>query len=364
MNALWTVPEKLIVRQFYLQNTGLFLVVMMLAFGFLSSAEHIALASYALNDRAFLAAYGIIWSIYSVYTIRFSLQVFQKTDLLQLFRLVPAFKRVAILYFLHLQLLAPVVFYGGFMLWVGNQQGTTTANVVVVVFMGLLSVLPLPLVERALRHPNPEQFAGHIGAWLRQRFTTPYVLFFIRYLFREQPATLFLTKVGSCLVTIGVLALYPTDEYDIRLLSLGMLLSAALHAGIIFELYQFEATQLLLLRNLPFSLSSRFLRYTGILALVIGPEAVLLLKNHPADVTVPAILGVWLWGLSLLFLQYAALLSRHQPRDRFISQLFWPLIGCFLLIMYRLPIWGLAVTGLVAAAVLFIRSYYRSSWEE
>jgi hypothetical protein len=364
MRALWTLPEKVIVGQFYLQNTGLFLVVLMLAFGFLSSAEHIALAAYALHDGAFLAAYGIIWGIYTVYTTRFSLQIFQKTDLLQLFQLIPSFKRIAILYFLHLQLLAPVVLYGGFMLWIGHQQGTTTANVVLIVFMGLLSVLPLPFVERALRHPNPEQFAGHLGAWLRQRFTTPYVLFFIRYLFREQPATLFLTKVGSCLITIGVLALYPTDDYDIRLLSLGMLLSAALHAGIVFELYQFEATQLLLLRNLPFSLSSRFLRYTGIIALVISPEAILLLKNHPADVTVPATLGVWLWGLSLLFLQYAALLSRHQPRDRFMSQLFWPIIGCFLLIMYRLPVGGLAFSGVVAAAVLFIRSYYRSSWEE
>ena len=364
MSALWTVPEKVIVRQFYLQNTGLFLVVLMLAFGFLSSNEHIALAGYALHDWAFLAAYGIVWGIYSAHTIRFSLQVFQKTDLLQLFRLIPSFKRVAILYFLHLQLLAPVIFYGSFMFWVGNQQGTTTANVVLVVIIVSLSVLPLPFVERALRHPNPEQFAGHIGAWLRQRFTTPYALFFIRYLFREQPATLFLTKLGACLLTVGVLALYPTDEYDIRLLSLGMLLSAALHAGIVFELYRFEATQLLLLRNLPLPISRRFIQYSGIFFLLITPEAVLLLKNRPVDVTVPAILGVWLWGLSLLFLQYVALLSRHQPRDRFMSQLFWPLIGCFLLVMYRLPVWGLAATGLVAAAVLFIRSYYRSSWEE
>jgi hypothetical protein len=59
MIALWTVPEKLIVRQFYLQNTGLFLVVLMLACGFLSSVEHIALATYALHDWGFLVTYLI-----------------------------------------------------------------------------------------------------------------------------------------------------------------------------------------------------------------------------------------------------------------------------------------------------------------
>ncbi|GAB3913986.1 hypothetical protein GCM10028803_58720 [Larkinella knui] len=364
MSALWTVPEKLIVRQFYLQNTGLFLVVLMLGFGFLSSTEHIALATYALTDWSFLGAYVVLWVLYTIHSLRFSLQVVQKTDLLQLFRLIPPGKRVVLLYFLHLQLLAPVIGYAGFMIWVGNQQNATAANTGLVVIVSLLSLLPLPFVERALRNPNPEQFSGNISAWLRQRFATPYGLFFIRYLFREQPATLLLTKIGSCLGILGVLALYPTDDYDIRLLSLGMLLSAALQAGIVFELYQFEANQLLLLRNLPVSIGNRLLGYLKIIALLISPEAVLLIKNHPADVSIPATLFVWLFGLGLVALQYATLLARHRSRDRFMSLLFWPIIGCFLLIMYRLPVWALALAGLAAATLLFIRTYYRSSWEE
>ncbi|RRB04594.1 hypothetical protein [Larkinella rosea] len=363
MTARWAVPEKLLVRQFFLQNTGLFLVVLMLSFGFLSSVEHIALATYALHDPAFLAIYVLIWAIYAVYALRFSLQLFQTNDLLQFFRLVPPMKRILMLYLLHLQLLTPVIFYAGFMLWVGSKQQTTLANGLVILVVGLLSLLPLPFVERALRNPNPEQFTGNLGAWLRQRLSTPYGLFFIRYLFRDQPATLFLSKTGSCLVMIGVLALYPTDDYDIRLLSLGMLLSAVFHAGIVFEFYQFEATQLLLLRNLPLSLTRRLLNYIGIVALIISPEAVLLLYNHPGDVSIPDVTGVWAFGLSLLLLQYVTLLSRHHDRDRFMGRLFWPIIGYFLLIMYHLPAWGLSIAGLAVAAILFFRTYYRSFWE-
>ncbi|MFC5409935.1 hypothetical protein ACFPMF_11495 [Larkinella bovis] len=363
MTALWTLPEKLVVRQFYLQNTGLFIVVLMLGFGFLSSNEHIALATYAVHDGFFLAGYLTLWLLYTVYVVRFSWQLFQTSDLLQLFRLVPPVKRTTILYLLHFQLLMPVIAYAGFMLWVGSKQGTLAANVVVTLVAVLLTLMPLPFVERALRHPNPERFSGNLSAWLRQRLTTPYVFFFIRYLFREQPATLLLAKTGSCLLTMGVLALYPTDDYDIRLLLLGMLLAGAFHAGIIFELYQFEATQLLLLRNLPVSLVKRVLAYGGILATLLSPEAVLLLYNCPADVAVWATVGVWFFGLSLLLLQYAFLLSRHYDRDRFMGRLFWPMIAYFLLIMYRLPVWSLMLGGGIVAFGLFFRNYYRSTWE-
>ncbi|MGV3557157.1 hypothetical protein [Larkinella arboricola] len=363
MKALWTVPEKIIVRQFYLQNTGLFLVILLLGFGFLSSNEHIALATYALHDGFFLAGYVALWLLYTLYTIRFNSQVIQTTDLLQFFRLIPAAKRLLIFYLLNLQLLAPVLLYAGFMLWVGTQQQTVSANGILVLVIGSLSVLPLPFIERALQKPNPEHVSSRLGSWLRHHLTTPYGFFFIRYLFREQPITLFLTKTGSCLLTIGIILLYPTDDYDIRLLSLGILLSAAFHAGVVFKLYQFEATHLLLLRNLPVSLFRRWLLYGGIIALLMSPEMLLLLYRRPEAVSTLDIAGVWLLGFSILLLEFTALLTRHQSRDRFMATLFWPVIAYFLLIMYRLPACGLAFAGLTIATTLFIRNFYRSTWE-
>ncbi|WP_460637672.1 hypothetical protein [Larkinella harenae] len=342
----------------------MFIVVLMLGFGFLSSNEHIALAAYAVHDFLFLGGYLILWLLYAAYAIRFSWQLFQTTDLLQLFRLVPTLKRVFLLYLLHLQLLAPVLFYAGFMLWVGNQQDTTVANAVIILAMIILTILPLPFVDYALRHPNPERFTGNLGAWLRQRLTTPYGLFFIRYLFREQPATLLLAKTGSCLLTIGLLAVYPTDDYDIRLFTLGMLLAATFHAGLVFELYQFEATQLLLLRNLPIPIRKRWGHYVGIVILCTSPEAILLIYSRPDDLSLLAIIGIWAFELSLLLLQYTSLLTRHTTRDRFLQRLFWPAIGLFLLIMYRLPVWSLAGGGSAVAFFLFIRNYDRSFWEE
>ncbi|MGA0556364.1 hypothetical protein ACO2Q8_06930 [Larkinella sp. VNQ87] len=362
MDGLWTLPEKVIVRQFYLQNTGLFMVGLMVGFGFLSSNEHIALATYALHDWFFLSGYFALWLLYTVYVLRFSIQVLQTTDLLQLFRLLPTTQRLFLLYLLYLQLLLPVIAYAGFVGWVGSQRGTTTANTVVALVVLLLTVIPLPFAERALHRPNPEPFTSGLGAWIRQRLTTPYVFFYIRYLFREQAATLFLTKTGSCLVTIGLLAIYPTDDYDIRLLSLGALLSGVFHAGLVYELYHFEATQLFLLRNLPVALSKRWVTYIGISGLLLSPEVILLLFRHPNDVSTWEALGVGAFALSLLLLQYTLLLFRHQDRDRFMARLFWPTIVYFFLIMYQLPIWALAFMSCIAATTLFMRYFYRSSW--
>ena len=142
-----------------------------------------------------------------------------------------------------------------------------------------------------------------------------------------------------------------------------MLLSTAFHAGVIFDLYQFEATQLLQLRNLPLSLSKRGLLYGGIVALLISPEAVLLFYRRPSDISILATTGICLFGLSVLLLQFTALLTRHQSRDGYIAKLFWPLTAYFLLIMYRLPAWGLAVVSLTLATTLFIRNFYLSTWQ-
>ncbi|WP_128546637.1 hypothetical protein [Larkinella soli] len=363
MTAFWTVPEKVLVRQFYLQNTGLFMVVLLVGFGFLSSVEHIALATYALHDLPFLGLYVGLWVVYTAYVVRFSLYRFQTTDLLQLMRLVAPGRRVLILYGLHVQLLLPVIAYAGFMGWLGVQQHTVKANNLLILSVALLSAVPVPCVEWALRHPNPERFSGRIGSRLRQRLATPYVLFFIRYLLHRQPVTLLLAKGGSGLLTLGVLALYPTDDYDLRLLLLGALLSAAFHASIVYELYQFEATQLLLVRNLPWPTGRRFLFYALIFTLLLSPELLLMVRNRPAGVSLPAQLSVWLFALGSLLLPFAGLQVRHRPRDRFTAVIFWQVILSFFLIMYRLPAWLLGVSALAAAAALFVYGYYRSSWE-
>ena len=210
MNALWTVPEKLIVRQFYLQNTGLSLVVLLLGFGFLSSNEHIALATYALHDGFFLAGYVTLWLVYTLYTIRFSWQLVQTSNLLQLFRLIPTTKRLFILYLINLQLLAPVILYAGFMLWLGVQQHTVLANSILVLIIAFLPLLPLPLIEWALRNPNPEQFTGNLGVWLRQHLTTPYSFFFIRYLLRECPTSFLLKSAHAYLPLVFSRFIPPT----------------------------------------------------------------------------------------------------------------------------------------------------------
>ncbi|GAA4417676.1 hypothetical protein GCM10023187_50340 [Nibrella viscosa] len=362
MKATLTVLRKTIVQAFYRQNAGLLLLLLFVAGSFMRAAEHIALATYAIHAPAMLLGYIGLWGLYTVHASRFMVQVFRANEFLLLLRLQPVTGRLGSLWVIQVLLLTPVIAYAGFVLTLSLLAHTRIATGMIVGSLLLLTTTPLVWVEYTLLHPNPDRRLSSLRIILLGRFTTPYSLFFIRHLFHRQPVLLLLTKGGSCLLLVGLLWLYPTDEYDIRLPALGALLTGAFHAAIIYELYRFELTQLLLVRNLPVSLSTRFVRYAIILALMLLPELVVLLRNNPVDIDLSAIVGVWVFAHSLLMLHYGLLLTRHRSLDRFMPLVFWLVIGGFFLIMYKLPIWGLAGICDTGAAMYFLRCYYQASW--
>ncbi|GAA4453474.1 hypothetical protein GCM10023189_18550 [Nibrella saemangeumensis] len=362
MNPVLTVLRKTIVQAFYRQNAGLLLVVLFIAGSFMRSTEHIALATYAIHSPGMLLGYIGLWAVYTVHATRFMVGVFRANEFLLLLRLQPATNRLAALWVSQVSLLVPIMAYAGFVLSLSLQAHTITATVMIIASLFVLTTAPLAWVEHTLRHPNPDRRLSALRLTIQNRFTTPYNLFFIRHLLHRQPVLLLLTKGGTCLLLMGLCWLYPTDAYDIRLLALGALLTGAFHGAVVYQLYQFDLTQLPLLRNLPVPLGYRFAQYAFVLALLILPELFILLRNSPANVPLAAIFSVWVFAHSLLLGLFPVLFMHHRPPDRFMPVVFWAVIGFFFLIMYRLPIWGLALACYAAAAGLFIRYYYNAAW--
>ncbi|WP_234735680.1 hypothetical protein [Tellurirhabdus bombi] len=291
------------------------------------------------------------------------MRLFQTHDFLLLIRLVPQPMRWANLYSLSVQLLLPVFAYAGFTFWVGSKYQATASQIVVSGVTLLLSLLPPLAIEYRLRHPHPVTHSSRFASWLRQRLSTPYSLFFIRHLLHQEAVSLFLTKLGTLALIAGTIALYPTDDYDLRLFSLAMLVVAAFHAGLVYRLYRFEAEKLLIIRNLPISTKKRLSLYATIFGLLLTPELILLMRNHPIDVSFFAILGTWAFGHSLILGLYTLLLPRHRSAEQFMSLVFVMVILYFFLIMYRLPVYMLSVSSWAAAGILFKRFFTNSAWE-
>ena len=363
MNQLIPVLTKTIVGQFYRQNAGLLAVVFFFAGSFLRSIEHIALAQIASHSLFILGLYIAIWIVYAFHATRFAIRMIRQYDVLYQLRLIPVTTRLISLYVTQLQLLIPVLAYAGFVLAISIQENTTQNSILLIISVILISIIPLSWIEYVLRHPNPEPALGKLTATVSHRFTTPYGLFFLRYLVQRQLVLLLLTKAGTVVVVLGVLLLYPTDDYDIRLLGLGVLVATSGHAALLYQLYQFEHERLAIYRNLPVSTLQRLLRYAFLAACIFLPEGILLLRYTPAELSAIDIVSVWMFGHSLLLLQLAILLKHHRPLDRFLPVIYWLIISGFFLIMYQFPLWGLAMAIWGISGWLIIKHYWQSAWE-
>ncbi|MBO9638969.1 MAG: hypothetical protein J7576_12415 [Siphonobacter aquaeclarae] len=337
---------RTLVTEFYRQNSGFFLILLLLGFGIIRSDDHIALFRYALAAPAALPYYFALWALYALKTSAFARQQFREPSCQFLYhlRLYPSMQRYLTWWTVQLGLLAPLWAYGLWMCSYADGQWLSVA--LVLSYLVALTVLPARWYEYLVRNPVREARTRKVA---RNR-PLPVWLFFFAHLFRQQPLLLVLTKLFSGVVLIGVCLLYPTDDYDERLLAIGALIGGLAHLGLAQEQYVFEHRYLLFLRNLPRPFAVRFgtLALEGLLLFL--PETLLLARYLPEGVSAVLILkvGVFYTGLRL------AALHRFYVRERYLEQVgsygLWGFILGLVAIMFRLDIAiaGLALWGYAA----------------
>ncbi|MCY7350358.1 MAG: hypothetical protein LH606_06795 [Cytophagaceae bacterium] len=365
MKSLFFLLNRCLVTEFYQQSAGFFMVILLLAFGFFSSTEHIALAQYAFRLPLVMGIYWVLWALYGAKTLQFVGQTLRQPEYQILFhlRLVPFRQRIGLLLGVQFSLLLPAVLYAVFMVVkAGIPLKATGGLALIPVFLIGLTVAGAAQTEYWLRHPNARQNRQRFRFWFNASYPTPYVLFFGRYLLRHQPVALGLTKLASALLVYGVCHLYPTDDYDGRLLAIGVLLSVAIHAGLVYQFYQFEAGQLLLLRNLPIPLAKRFIGYALVLALLWLPELGLLLRYRPVGVSIwfLAELCWFAWGLLLLI--YSQLLIRPLTLEQLVGKAFWGFVLGVFIVMFRVDIGLLGLLAWGLGYAIFRRWFWRAEW--
>jgi hypothetical protein len=343
---MFTVLYRTLVLPFYVRNAGTLMIVVLLAFGFMRPADHEALITSALHAPFLLGLVLVGWGVYTWRAISFvrSQLLIPEHLFLQTFRLVPAAKRYLIWLGLANQLLLPVISYGAWML----------ARAVHYQTWGPLSALVLGLAtfigcgawaaDFRLRHPVP--FTVKLPS-LSVRL--PYELFFPVYWLRQAPLSLVLTKAISTLLLVGVCRLYPTDDYDERLLLIGLMLAIITHSQVGSQHQTFERRYLLLLPNLPLAWFQRLGRYGLTYGLIWSPELVILLRNCPATVSSIYIGGLWLTGWGWLLFLHSLANTRTITPERWQTSIFWAFIIGLVTIMFGLPVWVWLALGWLGA---------------
>ncbi len=359
MKAILHVVNRCWVAEFYRRNAGFFLLVLLGAFAFLRPLEHITLAKYALQLPLVLGVYGGLWALYALKILRFVGQTLDQPDHEILFhlRLLPRRARWLVLLVVQVQLLQPALLYAVFVVWLGYAPGAGWGVAAVVGWMTLLVLGGAAWLDHRLRNPHAEQNRWRLGTWLPFNGRRRYALYFPEHLLRREPVLLGLTKAGSLTLLWGVCRLYPTDDYDERLISLGVLVAAAVQGPLLAAWKGFEDQHLGFVRNLPFSLPRRAGLYLLTAAVLWLPETLVLLRNRPVGVSWGFQLTAAMFGLALNTLFFCSLFGKNRTLEELLPRLFWGVVVGFFWVMFRVPVEGLAVGAGVSAWWKFVRNY-------
>jgi hypothetical protein len=353
-----TLLNKVLVGPFYARNAGTFLVIMLLTFGFLSAVEHKALITAALGSPFLLALVFVLWSLYLLKTVSFIWQelIVPEHLFLQTFWLVPTLKRWSLWLAIQASLLLPIIAYAGWMLQIATHYQKWDALSAISIYIISLILVGAALADYRLRHPNPD------GLRLPQlRVKLRYELFFPMHWLRHEPLSAVLTKAFSGLLLAGVCRLYPTDDYDQRLLLIGLLLAVLGHSQVGGQISSFERQYLLLLPNLPLSWYQRFSRYLITYGVIWLPELLILLRNCPDAVQLDYVVWLWLAGWGWLMLLNSLAYGYDVLPDRWLTGVVGGFIFGLLAIMFGVPVGVWLVLGWLCAIGIWFR-YYNSSF--
>jgi hypothetical protein len=364
MKSLYRIFNLTIIKEYYRQNAVFIFAVMMFAFGFLRAIEHITFIKNALKLPSLLGFVFAAWVLHGVKVTLFTLRLLEakQNEFLYHTRLFSPLKRFRAFCLLQFSLIQLTFLYSLAMIKFGIEDKRWFEVGYIIAFNIALVVVGALVYEYRIQRPNSEQVRSKPIQKFIASFQTPAYLFFVRYLFAKQPVLLLLTKLFCCLVLMGICNLYPTDDYDERLLALGGLLVAAGHTVFCQQYFIFENKFFLISKNLPLNYSQRLLHYGLAYLILLLPEIIVLARNLPGNVSYLYMGFLMIFILSMIFLNHHVQYINNISHDAFMQRLFFTGILFLLLIMFKIPVILMALVNFSIAAFVFRKHYFISEY--
>ena len=345
------------VQAFFRQRAGMFFVLLAILFGFMGASEHYGFALFFLTDPFGMFYLAGIWIVYTFLCGHFISNLWTCPDYSFIYqtRLWPNFKRMSRFLLMALGFLQPILYYGIYILAIARQDKLLHRVWPIFVFYVLLSAAIVLIAE--WRICNPQLFNSKAKSSFAWPFPRPvsWIYWSIEWLIREKGLTFLFCKVGSVGVIICTLIYYQTDVYDIRLPAIGFSLGYLLNIGLSFELFFWENEIWLWNRSLPISKPNRFLR-TGIIhAILLAPETLVAIRYQ--IISFSEVMQLYGLGLALILLFHAYLYKRTGLLEDVMKPVLSGFVILTFIILYRIPVWAIAGTGLVSTYYFYLKWY-------
>lgn len=358
MNAVIKVINRVIVVEFYRQNAAFFALIFLVSFGFIKFSEHIALGSFLVSNPPTLIYLFILWLAYAIKVVLFTLPTINKREnhFIEAFFLLPHAIKVISAFVSSFLLLLPILVYAIFLIFLALLDNNHVSAIILVLALIIFTVAISWLFYLKLsRLPHEKVF---FRFKILKKYYTPSILFYIAYILRAEIVLLVFTKFYSCALIIGTTILYRTDQFDLRLLTTGVLLAFIGNVTLVHKYVWFQYRQMAFFRNLPITFIELFARHVFIFLVLLIPEFVTLLRYYPIEPRFMDLIGIVFFGVSILTLIYSLLLIKQGELSQFMTIIFWMVVFSTFLILFSVhPIILAVLFLLISATVIYFRHY-------
>jgi hypothetical protein len=361
LSKLLSAGKRIWVYNFYRSNAGFFFLIAFLLANIGKTEVFSLLAQMAaFGVPALFAIYFFPSLLYTLKTIRWGIQVFQRpeNEFFRMIAFLPAGSRLFLLFVLQAGVLVPLVPFFIHLIITALQLGQAQTAWLSAVFFLLIHVVSAMIFAK-IPAKSQDYYQGNQIAMPLPVFTG----WLCRDLFQGSALLLLSTKVLSVFLISGSVMLFYKDVADQRLLSLAILAAAFLHSGLL-DMYSGLEARLLFLKNLPLSLGGRLALSLKWIYPLLLPEFLLILLNHPAEAGLGFRIGSLLFftGLVMLLIQLRYLFQIYPKRKAFLLPAIFFLFS--FIIMYRMPPGLFALLLLITSLFLNHLFYYQTEFSD
>ena len=362
MSALQAILKKVIVKPYYRQNAGFFLVVFIFAFGLQSPPSLLVspmLLSHAISAPIFITAVLLLFFLYYLKCFNFIQKTLNAPEntFLQVATLLPNKLLLYNLARVHILLFFPALTYTLLMVGYAFGEKHYLTGFIILLYNIVLTSVSAIFFYRQVSGSRTGAKANLLTGI--QFIPVPNTVYFWswRYLLEQEKVMLFLTKLFSGSVLLPFLYMYPYPTYDFRPIQIGFWTAVVAHVMLIQRVQLFQETNLTFLRNLPFTRLSRF----GQLALFYGicllPELVLITRFLPFS-SILSVIKLFVLGISFMLLMHALLYIFNQSLRPYSRQVFFIFMGVLLFLLTSPPLYILTAIITATAYSIYYKKYY------
>ncbi len=365
MKAPFKVFAKVYVKTFYAENASFFLVVIGLAFGFMSGVEHKALAEFFTSSPVTALIPVSVWMLYALKVVTFNHSITKRKENEFLFchSLYTSRAQYGNVGFVLFNQLAPATLYATFLSAIALKYNAFIPLVIIVTGIVLIAILCSITLKFQLSHPDSEKKAWFIDRMFNKTFTRPYPLFLIEWLSRKKTFLLISTMAFCSLLLFGVLMLYTTDQYDFRLLQMALIIVASGNVQLIQEIHLFETFHFTLINQQPIGFAKRLGYLLPAFAFISFPQIALLIRYFPADLPMVMLTECVWFLIGYSFFLYGIMYRNQQSQEQVIRLAFGAVLLLFVLTLFSLPMSLISVPAATIGVIVWRRNFYTYEFE-